>query len=494
MPLKTRVLVDISELTKNSAGMLAKFYTSSKDIKVNEPYDLKFYENPLEVAEDATQKDDNYWVEHRHDTLTATEKSVYVMIDSLRSVPVVKSYLEIADLVINGYKRVGKIDIGPFSTIVANNNIEGYRFRIGAKTNYEFSRKWILAAFGAYGLDDRKFKYNARVNYIVSRKPWSIIGAEKSLDIDMVGLLSDNVIDNYLYLASAKWGNLERRRPFMHHDYKVFAQSEVRKGITEKITFRHHTFDPLFLFQYYSNPNDTESKIKTDFNSTEITLESRFAYNEMHIQADNERISLGTLKWPIFTLKYTLGLKGIFESDFNFQKVSLVVDDNIKVGVLGRSSYKFTAGYVPSRVPYPLLNQHLGNQSPFYSSEAYNLMNWFEFVTDTYASLQYTHRFEGLFFNRVPLIKKLKWRFLATTNILYGSVRDENRNTAPLQDVNGIDIPSFHSFTDLPYVEVGYGIENIFKFVRVDFIHRLTYLDKPNVRKFGVQVSTQFRL
>ena len=159
------------------------------------------------------------------------------------------------------------------------------------------------------------------------------------------------------------------------------------------------------------------------------------------------------------------------------------------MGVLGYSNYSLTAGYIPSTVPYPLLQNHLGNNTVFYNALSFNLMNVFEFVSDRYVSLSWKHHFEGLFFNRIPLIKRLKWRFLVTGNVLFGSLRPENRNIIPSE------IETFSSLDpSKPYVELGYGIENIFRFIRIDAIHRVTYLDRPGARRFGVRFSANFTL
>jgi hypothetical protein len=161
---------------------------------------------------------------------------------------------------------------------------------------------------------------------------------------------------------------------------------------------------------------------------------------------------------------------------------------------LGRTYYHFSAGRILSQVPYPLLEVHLGNESPFYTTIAFNLMNYFEFISDTYASLRYRHYFEGLFFNRLPLIKKLKWRFLTTGGIVYGRVSKKNQEVIPVTDGLGRSTRVFASLERMPYIEIGYGIENIFKILRVDAFHRLTYRDSPGANKFGIKFSFQFIL
>ncbi|WP_232064569.1 DUF5686 and carboxypeptidase-like regulatory domain-containing protein [Rhodocytophaga rosea] len=493
LPVRTRVLIDIAEIKDQTPGMLAKFYTSNKNFKINQPHDLKFYEVPLEVEEDSRMAEKGYWETNRHDSLTPTEQNVYVMIDSIRNMPVVKSYIEIVNIVVNGYKKVGKVDIGPYVLAYNFNEVEGHRIRLGFKTNIDFSKKWVIKAYAAYGTKDTRLKYSAEVQHILSRKPWSFIGLKRTSDLEQVGLLTEDIYDNTLFLASSRFGTL--RRPFIYTENTLYAQTDVRKGFTQRIKLHQQHFDPLFDFAFYKQPEDTDnSPILRSYKSSEIIIESRFTKDELFLQNDNERISLGTTK-PVITLQYTLGLKGVLGGDFDYQKFNIMATQNLRLGYLGRSTYIINAGYIPSRLPYPLLRTHLGNQTFFYNSQSFNLMNYFEFVSDKYASLNYQHNFEGLFFNRIPLMRKLKWRFVATANVLYGSLRNENRTLYPTTDPDGNPVDdNFSSLGNIPYVEVGYGIENIFKFIRIDAIHRLTYKDRPGIRTFGVKVSTQFKL
>jgi hypothetical protein len=141
-----------------------------------------------------------------------------------------------------------------------------------------------------------------------------------------------------------------------------------------------------------------------------------------------------------------------------------------------------------------LLEVHLGNETPFYYEQTFNLMRSFEFVSDTYASLHYQQYFEGLLLNSLPLVRKLKWRLLTTTNVLYGSLSQPNRALLPAPAEAGPSDNTFYTLEKKPYAEVGYGIENIFRVLRIDAFHRLTYLDNPGAKKFGLKFSFQFKL
>ena len=167
----------------------------------------------------------------------------------------------------------------------------------------------------------------------------------------------------------------------------------------------------------------------------------------------------------------------------------------MKWGPLGYSYLTITGENVFNTLPYPMLSLHLGNQSPLYSPITYNLMNYGEFTSDHFASLQYQHYLEGFLLNRVPLLQKLNWRLLGTANMIVGGLRQPNRDLISKYTPDGQDaLPVGYFINGKPYVELGYGIENIFRFLRVDFVHRISYLENEKARKFGILFTAQFQL
>jgi len=497
LPVKNRVLIDVSELTNTSAGMLAKFYTSNKNIVVNKVRDQSFYHHPIVMEEDARLNErEEHWDTLRHEPLTETEKNVYKMIDTLQTIPVVKTYIDIIKVFVNGYYDAGKIYVGPYIGVMAVNNIEGFRIQAGFKTSIDFSNKWVFRGQLGYGFKDEKIKYATSLQYIFSKERWTTLSFRTRSDIGRVGVDDELLADNYIFLAAQKWGIY--RRGYYFDESRLNFQREFFRGFTQRIALRQMSVRPHFNFGWYPNPEDEAAPVLTDFRTTEIILESRFARDELFLQDDNERISLGTVHWPVITFRYTHGVKGVFNSDFDYTKLKLSVFKRIKFGPLGVGYLNTTGEYTYGSAAYPLLSPHLGNQSPLYTIVTYNLMDYGEFVSDRYVSLQYQHHFEGFLLNRVPLMRKLKWRLVGSANMIYGSLSAQNRKLIPLDSNDPpkyLQVGSFQK--NKPYVEVSYGVENIFRFMRVDFVHRLTYLDKnvnPDVRKFGVLVSFWFTL
>jgi hypothetical protein len=494
LPVKNRVLIDVGEVGKNNPGMLAKFYTSNKNFITNEPKDPTFYERTIEIAEDAQMfKEDHYWDTLRHEPLSETEKSVYRMIDTLRNIPIVKTYTDIIKIVLDGYVKAGKIEIGPYLGVVAWNNIEGWRLQGGFKTNYQFSKKWIYSAHLGYGFKDERFKYQVSAQRILSKQRWTTLTFRARSDIARLGVDNDDLADNPIFLAATRWGYF--RRGFYSDNYSVAMQRELFKGYSQKVSFRYWTFDPTYEFGYLKDPEDVNSPILDKFQTSEVSIESRYARDEVFLQNDNERISLGTSKWPVISVRYTHGFSGVFGSDFEYDKLRMNFTKRIKTGPLGVGYLTMTGEYIFNTLPYPLLTLHLGNQSLFYSSITYNLMNYGEFVSDHYASLQYRQYLEGFLLNRIPLLNKLKWRLLATSNVIMGGLRQSNRDLISDFTPDGREaLPAGFFKNGKPYIELGYGVENIFKFLRVDFVHRVSYLENTDSRKFGVLFTAQFQL
>lgn len=491
-PVKNRIVVDVSELTKTSAGMLLKFTNYNEDIVVGKPQEVKFFDRGIEIGIDFHDNDNKFWQAVRPEPFTAKEQMAYSMIDTIKNVPVIKHYSNLLLLLSSGYKKIYTgIELGPLVYSGAINDVEGVRMRLGLRTNTEFSRKWILAGYLAYGTKDDAWKGGGEVTRIFSRKPWTTMTIKSTHDIEQVGLRNEDLNLGAIYNAYLRFNKL--MRPFYENENKIQFQREVKKGVFTSFGFRTRSFDPLYTFSYRANPQlGDSSPLITHYNTSEFIGEVTFARDELAIVNDNERLSFGTTKSPTITIKYALGAKNILNSDFNYHKISAKFSHTLNLGYIGKTYYKAEAGAIFGNVPYPLLKSHLGNESVFIIGNSFNLMNNFEFVSDKYISARYLHDFEGLFFNRFPLIKNLKWRTFTTGKFLMGNLSNKNYQMTPL--LNETSYRNFSSLGNVPYIELGYGISNIFKFIRVEAMHRLTYLNQPNVNKFGVKVSVDISL
>lgn len=489
IPSKTRVLIKISQISDNTAGVLAKFYTASDSVVVNDPQPTKFFNQALELKPDYGIVATDFWEKNRPDPLSVEELAVFQMVDTLKNIPIIKFYSEGLKFFATGYKSFGKIDVGPWPGFFNYNNVESVRLGMGLRTNYKFSKKWELKGYLAYGFGDEEWKYSTSVTRIIDRVRWTTIQAYSSKEIDQVGLEMSNLQGNSIFLAASRFGTL--RSPYFSTNHGLNIQREFFKGFLVKGGLNVLQFDPLFDFYYLDK--DTR-EYKSNFATTELRAGIRYGRDEIIIINDNERASLGSVKWPIVEVNYARGMDWL-GGDMDYQKVSLYVYHRINLGLFGVGRYELDAGKIFGEVPYPILRNHLGNETLFYTTAAFNTMNFTEFTSDKYFSIRYRQSFEGFLLNSIPLIKKLKWRFVGNANALWGSVEDYNVANVPRFDPEGNPRDTFGRLDfGTPFLELGYGVENIFKFFRVDFFHRMTYLDNPGAKPFHVKVSAQFIL
>lgn len=489
IPSKSRILIKIGQVTPKTAGLLAKFYTSSDSVKIGEPEPTSFFNQAVELRPDFDQATDEFWRNNRQDPLSAEDLAVLQMVDTLKKIPIVRFYSEGLKFFATGYLKHGKIDVGPWPGFFNYNNVEGIRLGMGFRTNADFSKKWLLQGYLAYGFKDERFKYTGSITRILDRTHWTTMSLTSQREIDQVGLEIASLEGNSIFLAASRFGTL--RRPYITTNHRLNFQRELFKGLLFSADANVARFDPLFDFYYLEK--DTRD-YRSSFETTEARFAVRYGRDEIIIINDNERVSFGPSKWPIVQVGYARGLRWL-GGDLTYDKLSFYLYQRLNMGMLGVSRYELDAGKVFGEVPYPILKNHLGNETLFYTSAAFNTMNFNEFASDQFVSLRYRHFFEGFLLNKIPGIKKLKWRAVANANVLFGSVQDKNISNVPNEDPEGNPLETFGRLDpQKPYVELGYGIENIFKFFRVDFFHRMTYLDSPEAKPFAVKISAQIIL
>lgn len=494
LPQKTRILVEVNSGTQGSSGLLAKFYCVNKNPRVNTAFPPGFFKEKFSISASAMQKDEQFWEMSRPDSLTTGEKSVYSMIDTVKKIPIVKNYLTAADVLLNGYYRVDGLSLGPILNTYSYNDVEGSRVRVGFKTNSELSKQWVWGGYIAYGSKDQDLKYSLNVNYILSRKNWTEAGVSFSHDLNQLALLSDNYRyqRNNLFAAFTQFGQISKRKAFYENNFSTYITRDLFKGFSSRVSYSNWSVDPMFSFNFNEPHNGALNSLLV---ISELQLETRWSpgIQPLLSEALNRPLSIKDPTSPAFTFRYSLGLKNILGGDVSYQKITFNIIQVIKMGALGRGKYSFTIGYIPSNVKYPLLENHLGNQTFIYNPNAFNLMRFFEFGSDKYAILNYTQHFEGLVLNSIPVIRDLNWRLVGTTNVLYGGLSRSNQ-----QSIENAGTIGLRGLGSVPYIEAGYGIENIFRFVRIDFIHRLTYRDNytpfyPRQRNFDIKISAQLR-
>jgi len=479
---KDKLVVDFAAKDEGT-GFIGRKTTSYRDFHINEqPIDSIFKggENII-VKADAADKSTEFWDNSRHDSLSNRELQIYHMVDTIKTLPAFQTYVDLITLFFTGYKDIGKIELGPYYTFYSFNKIEGNRFRIGARTSDDFSTKVQIDGYVAYGLKDERFKYGGGIKFKLNDKPRQFIGVNYKNDVQQLGQ-SDNAFQDDNVLSSLFRRNPANRLNNIEY-HKAWYEIEWGPGLSNRITYQHTKFTPLgdLKINYYYNDDTTVTR--NSYESTELNLYFRFAYREKFVAGKIDRVSLGS-DYPILQVNYTQGIKGLENGFFNYQKINAKVDDLLRLAPFGYAYWAISGGRVWGKVPYPLLEMHPGNETYFYDYAAFNLMNYFEFVSDYYLTGTAVQHFDGFFFNKIPLMRKLQWREIAQVKAVWGGIN--KRNLDILENKN-----AFTTLRSKPYVEVGAGVENIFKILRVDFLWRLAYLENQNISKYGIRASLQ---
>ena len=472
-------------ITKNAKtiGVYGHRSTSSKNFVLNQPRIDAFYKRPVSVVveDDAMEKDDQYWVLARHDSLTSRERGIYEMIDSVKNIPLFDTYMDLGYMLASGYYIWGNFELGPYYKLVSFNAIEGVRMRLGGRTSNQFSTRLMLEGHVAYGTEDKRFKGGLGFLYMLNKNPRRTLSGSFLYDMVQLGQSQDAFSQENFFAV------FFRRNPAnklsMLERYQASYEHEWIQGFSNTLTFSHRKLFPVGESQFIVYPEPGVTEVEDNIISAEIKLKTRWAFKERYIHGEFTRITVGT-KYPVFELQYGYGIPGVFLSEYEYHRLQFQVKQWFNVFSIGWSKYILEAGKIWGTLPYPLLKLQPGNETFLFDEYAYNLANYYEFIHDQYLSLYLTHHFDGFFFNRIPLMRKLKWRTVIHGRALIGSLSDANKAYS--------EIPGEQIDRETPYYEAGVGIENIFKFFRVDAIWRLTHLDQNKPRNFGIFVSAAF--
>lgn len=508
LPTKTRVLIDAQETGDSAVGLIGKFYISNRDFIINQPRELSFYRDPVVVQMAAKTYKDDYWNVERRKMITDVEQveNSYKVLDSLRKSERITFIRKTLRTLWDGYYDIGDVQLGHWYTLIGNNKIEGLRLQATAQTTIDWNYDWILKGHVAYGFKDQKFKYNGQVEHFLDRNKWKKIGLRHQYDMERLGIdadfLESHVFLNWLFLFSSQFGFLERMS--LSRQTKAWFETDHWHGWSSKFMFTQKHFQPQgdYIFAFY----DDDNNLKNNYNVSEFSFVTSYSKKRIWLVEDNWRLGTEALKSPLYTFKATFGIKDLLGGDFGYQKFALNVMQKWRTGYLGQLDYSVTAQITTGNYPYIQANIFQGNEPIFSAERAYNMMNFFEFAADKSVEGIFLHHFDGLFFNRIPLLRKLKLREVAGFNFIFSSYDEkklvrttDNPEGLMPETYNGQEITKFRTMSwDKPYMEVSYGIENLFKVVRIQAFHRLSYLDPgpdgKDVNKFAIKGSFIIRL
>ena len=337
------------------------------------------------------------------------------------------------------------------------------------------------------------FKYGAEVLWMLNKKPRQLIHLSYKNDLDIESESAEDFGQDNI-LAGLYRRDVPQKLMNIRHA-AIGYERDWLLGLSNKFYVRQRELDPYFNFYYFKNAtaDDPRTRIRT----TELQINTRFAYKEKFLTGTFERTSVGS-NYPVLNLTYSRGVKDMFDGDYNYHRLELTVYDWFYVGALGYTSYYLRSGKIWGDVPFLLLENYPGNETYFYNTYSFNRLDEYEFTSDAYVNLFLTHHFDGLLFNKIPLLRKLKFREVITGKIGFGSLSEKNKlyHTDPTGTHYNFDdlLPYWQPQTPTwrkPYVEYGVGIENILRFFRVDLIWRPFYNSRPERPEFkaGMQLT-----
>jgi hypothetical protein len=489
MLTKDELLIDFN-ISDKKMGVYGRKTATYKGFVINKPRQSEFYKgvSDIIVMEDSGEKDEEFWNQSRHVELTSKELQIYHMVDTLKNLPQFRTVANILTLFVSGYKVIGPVELGPYYTFYSFNPVEGNRFRLGGRTSNAFSKRIMLDGYLAYGTRDERFKYGGGLIYIMKKNPRMAFGMSGKRDMEQLGqadgaFREDNVLSS-----------LFRRNPANKltdvTEATGYFEREWLYGFSNKLIFTHRVLKPAGdKYRYVRfEPQLTDQQQVNFLITSEVTLYTRFAYKEKFVYGEFERVSLGTT-YPAVEVLYSYGIPNVLGSGFEYQRLITRVSDKTRFGPFGYMNVTLEAGKIFGNLPYPLLMMHQGNETFFYDESSYNTMNFFEFVSDEWASVWATYHAEGLVLNKIPIMRRLKWREVVSAKALVGGY-DLKNDLILSRDFNYDGKPDIYTLSK-PYVEAAVGIENIFKVLRIDALWRLSYLDNPNIVRFGIRAKFQ---
>jgi hypothetical protein len=526
--LEDDMLCELSYLKKVLGSYQVRRTTRYFDFSFDPIPESMFKRKEKEIKDvNAMMRNEMYWSQYRQEELTKSETRMGSFVDDLTKIKGFKYIIFVLKALIENFVETStpdsKVDIGPINTIISSNYIDGLRLRGSLQTTAKLHPHLFLKGYYAYGFKDQKSKYMGEVEYSFNKKEYlpreypknsltltyqydNMLPSDKFISTD-----KDNVF-TALKVCSVDQYNYERKATLKYEREREF-------GLKTTAMFRHANYEPCGELFYRTMAGESalqsaldrqelagQKWVKSPFNTHDITVTEmsfglRYAPGETFVNTKQRRLPVN-LDAPEFTLQHTLALKGVLGGDYTYNMTEASAYKRFWLSSWGNIDVYLKGGIQWNKVPFPLLIMPAANLSYIIQDETFNLINNMEFLNDRYASLDVSWNMQGKLFNRIPLLKKLKWREFIGVKCLWGTLTDKNNpfleqnrydNTLMMfpghYDMNGVYQYSSNVMDPKkPYVEITAGIHNIFKLLHVEYVRRLNYNELPTANKWGVRL------
>ena len=500
--LKTDDMIVEMTLMKIMQGFQIRRTTRYSDYAFDELPQQLFKRKGAEIKEaDAMMRGDDFWNQYRPVPLTQTESSMDMLVKRLEQMPGFKYVIFVLKAFIENFVETGtkehpsKVDIGPVNTMISNNYIDGLRLRMSAQTTANLNPHLFFKGYYAYGFKDHRSKYMGEVEYSFNKKeylprefPKNSITFSYQYDV-MSPTVKFLKTDKDNVFVSFKTSTVDQMSYVRNIALKY--ENETQFGLKTTVEVKHSTDEPTGGLAYITN--DDQKTLVPEIQTMEASLAFRYAPGETFVNTKQRRIPV-SFDAPVFTLSHTAGFKGVLGGEYNYNLTEIGLYKRFWFSSWGKIDMFVKGGAQWNKVPFPLLIMPAANLSYILQRETFNLINNMEFLNDRYASLDVSWDLNGKIFNRIPLLKKLKWREAIGFKMLYGHLTDKNNPMKHPGDSELFLFPtrdgrptSFVMDPKTPYMECSVGIHNIFKILHIDYVRRLNYLDHPDANKWGVR-------
>ena len=453
---------------------------------------------------DAMIRDEAFWEQYRTVDLTKGETSMNSFIHKMQQSKGYKWVIFGVRAFLENYVETGstntpsKFDIGPVTTMVSSNFVDGLRFRLSGRTTANLNKHWFWSGYYAYGSKSHKHYYSSEVTYSLNKKknlpfefPQRNITFETSYDIMSPSdkFLRHNKDNIFMAFRTQKVQQM-----YFYNRQKLSFDYETDWGFSFNTSLKAESNEPTGNLVFKRMP--ASSQILTDpfvdkIRTTELAVGIRYNPGQTYMNTKQRRWPVN-LDSPEFKLSHTMGLSNVLGGQYQFNRTELGVYKRFWMGSWGYVDTHLNGGIEWNKVPFPLLIMPPVNLSFFEHENTFSMMKNMEFLNDRYAFWSVAWDLNGKILNRLPLVKHLKWREYVAFKGMWGTLTDKNNPRLLTQNATDellFELPSTTQLMDkkVPYMELVVGVHNIFKFFAIDYVHRFNYNDVPGTKKNGIR-------
>ncbi len=437
----------------------------------------------INISDKPYKLKDSDWLNIRPVALNIKDADIYVMHKSLAKDKKYVAYRKIGEMITSGWLNHGVIDYGPYYNLIGYNEVEGIRLQFGARTYFSPDDRWRLGGYTAYGTKDRDIKAGLGFSYLLSYNHRWIVSLGIKDDLEQRGVLLSQENDVYAKnFASSIFTIGDNSKLTNTTSYRAGIEMEAIKNFRIKLSTKYDYMTSIAGFDmgYIDPTTGIEQNQLKDF-QIQLALIYRPGRKEIGSGVDRDYIT----NWhPTLRLKYIRGLAGFIDSKFNYDKIKFYYRQPFLSGVFGKTILITELGKTFGTVPLQLMDVIPGNQTITIEENMFSLMDYYEFVSDTYTTLHIDQHFNGRIMNKIPLLNRFDLRATAGIRAMWGDITNQENI-----DINRSEIT--YLAPNKGYLEYSAGIENIFKVLRVDAVWRTSYLNNPNSNPFGVRFKLE---